>query len=99
MPMANGAGYSQTETESQSEKYMTDWRLQGQEKYLKGVSLQRKQFHRYRDAWEHDHCEFCGAKFTEDDPNTLHEGYTTHDNYHWICDGCFVDFKDLFGWK
>jgi hypothetical protein len=30
---------------------------------------------------------------------TLHEGYCTIDNYHWICETCFHDFKDMFKWK
>ncbi len=78
---------------------MNDWRLQGQEKYLKGVTLQKKTYKQFRDGWDHDHCEFCGAKFTENTPGTLHEGYTTQNNYHWICDPCFTDFNELFEWK
>lgn len=77
---------------------MDDWRLQGQGKYLKNVILERKNYLCYRDGWDHDHCEFCGAKFSLDMPDALHVGYATQDNYHWICDGCFHDFKDLFGW-
>lgn len=30
---------------------------------------------------------------------TLHEGYATDDNYHWVCTKCFNDFKDMFEWK
>ena len=74
-----------------------DWRLQGQEKYLKGVTLERKKYVKYRDGWEHDHCEFCSAKFSLE-KGDLHEGYATEDNYRWICDTCFNDFKDLFEW-
>jgi hypothetical protein len=29
----------------------------------------------------------------------LQEGYATEDNYRWICEECFEDFKDLFDWK
>ena len=76
-----------------------DWRLQGQEKYLKGISLSWKKYTRYSENWEHDHCEFCWATFTEEDyPDVLHEGYATEDNYRWICQTCFEDFKDMFGW-
>ena len=35
----------------------------------------------------------------EDYPNVLHEGYATEGNYHWICEQCFEDFKDLFAWR
>jgi hypothetical protein len=77
-----------------------DWRLQGQEKYLKGVSLTLKPYSKYRERWDHDHCSFCNAKFMEQDhPGTLHEGYATDDNYHWVCTQCFEDFKDLFQLK
>jgi hypothetical protein len=77
----------------------SDWRLQGQEKYLKGVTLTFKPYSKHREGWDHDHCEFCQAKFME--PNnheTLHEGYTTEDNYHWVCTKCFDDFKEMFSW-
>lgn len=58
----------------------TDWRLQGQEKYLKGVELRWQVYRRYPEKpdWDHDHCEFCWAKFmVEDYPDVLHEGYST----------------------
>ena len=29
----------------------------------------------------------------------LHEGYATLDRSHWICDHCFDDFVEMFGWK
>lgn len=77
-----------------------DWRLTGQEKYLKGVTLYWKQYTRRSESWEHDHCEFCWAKFmVEDYPDVLHEGYTTEDEYRWICKQCFEDFMDIFGLK
>ncbi len=77
-----------------------DWRLQGQEKYLHGITLFWKKYRRYSEAWDHDHCEFCGSKFAEQDAITgaLHEGYATADNYRWICTECFNDFKDRFAW-
>ena len=77
-----------------------DWRLTNQEQYLKGVSLWWKKYAPDSDSWEHDHCEFCWAKFmAEASPDVLQEGYATEDNYHWICEQCFEDFKDLFQWK
>ena len=78
-----------------------DWRLQGQEKYLKGAELCRKRHARASDSWDHDHCEFCTAKFAEEGliPDALHEGYATTDNYRWICEQCFEDFKDQFEWR
>jgi hypothetical protein len=77
-----------------------DWRLQGQETYLKDITLFWKTYTRYSESWDHDHCEFCWAEFTEENrSDVLHEGYATEDNYRWICEECFEDFKDLFDWK
>jgi hypothetical protein len=42
-----------------------DWRLTGQGAYLKGVTLVRKPYRATSDAWEHDHCVFCWAKFVD----------------------------------
>ena len=78
----------------------TDWRLQGQEKYLKGISLWWTKYEPYSDTWEHDHCEFCGSKFmNEDHTDVLRHGYATTDKYRWICETCFEDFRDLFDWE
>ncbi|MCI0613976.1 hypothetical protein L0244_13400 [bacterium] len=77
-----------------------DWRLAGQERFLKGVDLIWKRYRQPSDSWDHDHCSFCWAKFAEiDEPNSLREGYTTSDDYHWICQKCFEDFQDLFAWN
>ena len=80
----------------------SDWRLQGQEKYLWGVTLVHRRYRRYsKDPnCDHDHCEFCWAKFmVENFPDVLHQGYTTKDGYRWICEQCFADFKDMFEWQ
>jgi hypothetical protein len=77
----------------------SDWRLQGQENYLSGSALFRRAWRQSRPNWDHDHCEFCGAKFAASDgADILHEGWTTDDEYHWVCDGCYRDFKERFGW-
>lgn len=77
----------------------TDWRLQGQEKYLHGVPVWWKTYTRYRESWDHDHCAFCWAKFSEDEQAEEREGYATEGDYHWICNLCFEDFKDSFAWQ
>lgn len=76
---------------------MDDWRLQGQERYLKGVKLSHADYQPYREGWDHDHCEFCSRKFSLA-ANDLHKGYVTEDRYHWICEPCFADFANSFGW-
>lgn len=74
-----------------------DWRRQGQESFLKNVTLVYKHYEKYRDGWDHDHCEFCGATFSAYEGD-LHEGYATNENYHWICSKCYNDFWEEFGW-
>ena len=76
-----------------------DWRLRGQEKYLSGIGLIRRQWSQTRDGWDHDHCQFCWAKFAaHGDADALHEGWTSVDEYWWVCDACFNDFRAQFGW-
>ena len=92
-----------------------DWRLMGQEEDLLGITLRRLPYFRWSESWDHDHCEFCGAKFmTADDTPAgyeyaakpiQHEGYTNEgvpgqrDHYWWICDECFADFSGRFEWR
>lgn len=75
-----------------------DWREQGQESYLSGLEFRKKQYKRFSETWEHDHCEFCNSKFCEpqDGLDCLHEGYATEDNYRWICEDCFIEFKEKY---
>lgn len=75
-----------------------DWRRRGQERYLRGAMLFAREYRPYRIGWEHDHCEFCGAKFSYLE-GELRSGYTTDDGYHWICTQCFNDFRVEFGWR
>lgn len=94
-----------------------DWRLTGQEDVLADAVLARKRYRARSETWEHEHCEFCWAKFMdpdfspehrkfiEDNPDVLTEGYTTTDehpqgaDFYWICDTCFNDFRERFGWQ
>ena len=76
---------------------MSDWRLQGQEFYLKQASMRFCKWRPRSAVWDHDHCEFCGRKFSQAPPD-LKEGYVTLNNYHWVCVDCFADFKDRFAW-
>ena len=78
----------------------SDWRLQGQEAYRQGVVLVKRAWRRYakNPNWDHDHCEFCHAKFSLADGD-LAAGYSTLDAYRWICTQCFDDFAGLFKWE
>ena len=87
---------------SDARRQQSDWRLKGQENYLHGVTLVHCRYHGYpkNPEWDHDHCEFCWAKFMiEDLPDALHQGYATKDDYRWICERCFADFRHMFEWK
>ncbi len=76
-----------------------DWRLlRQQERYLMGVQLVNRTYSQYSNTNDHDHCEFCMDKFSYSQ-NNLKEGYCTVDKKIWICENCFNDFKDIFGWK
>ena len=79
-----------------------DWRLQGQDRYLTRARLVFRPYRRHGESpdWDHDHCEFCFAKFmVEDTPDVLHEGYCTPDERRWICPTCFRDFREQFMWE
>lgn len=76
--------------------FKNDWRYAGQERYLKNATLKYAHFN--SSLRDHDHCEFCYAKFS-DKSNDLHDGYCTLDAYHWICPDCYHDFKEIFQWK
>lgn len=73
-----------------------DWRLRNQMAYLYKVKLKHVKYFIHGNS-DHDHCEFCSSKFAEDNA-CLREGYCTMNNYHWICETCYQDFKDMFHW-
>ena len=75
-----------------------DWRLQGQQKYLFGKTMIHKKYADKKTTTDHDHCEFCSGKFSTTIPDCLTEGYTTTDDYQWICENCFNDFRNDFKW-
>jgi hypothetical protein len=77
-----------------------DWRLTNQQEYLHGMTLFWRKWTAPSETWDHDHREFCWKTFMgSDSPEVLREGYTTDDNYRWICPECYEDFKEMFAWK
>ena len=70
-----------------------EWREQGQEKYLSGIVFKLKPYTSLREDSDHDHCEFCGAKFSNKLMGALHQGYVSLDGYRWVCEECMKDFK------
>jgi hypothetical protein len=76
-----------------------DWRITNQESYLVDAVLFRRKYKQPSADWDHDHCEFCWVTFSEhEQPEVLREGYTTLDEYHWICPTCVEDFETRFRW-
>ena len=81
------------------------WRID-QAGFLKGATLQWRNWKAPSAQWDHDHCACCWAKFAEwDAPEIQHQGYTTTDlhshgaGYHWVCEECFTDLKDEMQWQ
>lgn len=75
-----------------------DWRLNGQEVSLQGVTLVYQPWKPANPQNDHDHCAFCWEKFADYD-GCLHAGYSTENRDEWICEACFNDFKDRFQWR
>ena len=80
-------------------EWFQDCITSGRYELLRGRTFCKKRYQTKSDRWDHDHCEFCWAKFTEDIDGTEHEGFTTTDRYYWICDECFELFKNHFGFQ
>ena len=77
-----------------------DWRRQGQEVDLAGRCFEWRGYRAPSPEWDHDHCEFCWAKFmvgVNAPPDALPDGYRTVDGDDWVCRQCFEDFRDEFG--
>ncbi len=94
---AIGFEFIRMEVMSLNNKHMNDWRLQGQERYLGGIKLTHRRYKPMSTSWDHDHCEFCGSKFSVHQGDFA-AGYVSMDLKHWICDGCYNDFKERFHW-
>ena len=79
-----------------------DWRLDIAEDpdFYAKFTWQFKTWKQTRDNWDHDHCEFCGTEISAAaGEEILNDGWTNEDEYYWICEKCFNDFKDLYEWK
>jgi hypothetical protein len=80
---------------------MQDWRLTGQERHLTGARVRRLEYRPSSETWDHDHCEFCRQKVmvrnSIDGAGADTVGWQTEDEYRWICDECFADFHERFG--
>ena len=77
-----------------------DWRLRGRnEDDFLGLEMIRKEYVPPSPSQDHDHCDFCWAKFMAvDGPDIQRAGYKTVEQGDWICDSCFGDFAQRFRW-
>jgi hypothetical protein len=78
-----------------------DWRL-AQHDFLRGATVSWESYIPRSEVWDHEHCSFCRQTFMEvAAPNVHTEGYVTFlfDDEWWICEGCFEDFREEFGWR
>lgn len=75
-----------------------DPRLLPRHEQLADVTLVHQPWKPANPQNDHDHCEFCWNKFANYD-GCLHHGYSTEDREYWICEDCFMDFKDRFHWR
>lgn len=73
-------------------------RLTGQRKWLQGKTLYWRRWVAPRESWDHDHCEFCFAHICDREDGQP-EGWTTEDEYHWVCKSCCEDFREVFEWS
>ena len=74
-----------------------DWRLTFQRDYLMNKKIIKNTF-TLKGQRDHAHCAFCWEKFGEDE-DAVQKGYSTPDEYYWICEQCFHDFKEMFCWE
>ena len=59
-----------------------------------GTDLFKIIYKKYSDSWDHDHCEICGIKFTENpSSDDLNKGYSTDDKYNWFCQKCIEKYN------
>lgn len=77
--------------------WRNDWRIMGQEGYLKGKILQYRVFDRAICREDYCQCEFCWDTF-ESEAGSSTFAYFEPSGKFWICDTCYRDFEQHFGW-
>jgi hypothetical protein len=74
------------------------------DRQYEGAQLKFKPYYQWDETWDHDHCVYCTATFSLDDPGALTEGYAIQgtaqgDDYHWICKSCVDVRKGIVEFK
>ena len=77
-----------------------DWRLNETTIHLREKTIKKMLYGQRKSTATHDHCEFCMRLFYEGPTRceALLQGYTTLDEYYWICEKCYQDFSALYKW-
>jgi hypothetical protein len=57
-----------------------DWRVTNHGEYLQGATFVRKPYRVWSAEWEHDHCEFCHAKFIDPAFSEAHAALASGDD-------------------
>lgn len=70
-----------------------DWRIRNQRTYLTNQTFSKTIFSSVP-CWDHEHCQFCFQRFVDGD-----FAFSCCDDKYWVCEKCFSDFKEEFGWK
>ena len=70
-----------------------DWRITNQKEYLLGKSFKFSKYKAFKPGWDHDHCEFCLETIGS---GGYDYGYCTDENYRWVCNQCYNDFRIEF---
>ncbi|MBK23235.1 MAG: hypothetical protein CME70_04440 [Halobacteriovorax sp.] len=81
----------------ENDKYQgdDDWRIGPQSIDFNNLKLYFRQYSP-QVGDDHDHCDFCGEKFSIIIEEALKEGYVTENGYPWVCKQCYEDFKERF---
>lgn len=77
--------------------WQEDWRIMGQEGYLKDKKLQHMKFNRAMCTEDNDQCDFCYSLLDGDNQDASY-AYFEPITKSWICERCYKDFKDHFNW-
>lgn len=72
-----------------------DWRIRGQEGYLKDKYLKHIKFNCELCFEDFDQCDFCYDIFDE---GASEMAYYDPDTRHWVCEKCYKEFKSYFNW-
>lgn len=78
---------------------MNDWRYAGQDKGHLNAVWSWGNWRSDNPNNDHDHCEYCWAKFSARGGDDLIQGWHDEGCQRWICDNCFQVFATHFQYK